>query len=132
MPSGAVLLCPWLDLTLSGQSYAKLIRKDPMLTNPSMKLFSKLYIGSQDPTNPFASPIFGDYHGFPPLMIQAGEHDILRSDAEKLAKKAIEQGVSVSFTNWKGMFHVWQFYGRILPEAERAVDEIGRFVRLIT
>jgi acetyl esterase/lipase len=132
MPKGAVLLCPWLDLTLSGESYRKLKRRDPMLTEGSMRYFAKNYIGKEDPRHPYASPIFGDYTGFPPMLVQAGEHDILRSDAEHFSKKAEEQKVATQLHVWKGMFHVWQFYARILPEAEQAIEDVGDFVNNVS
>lgn len=128
MPSSAVLLCPWLDLTLSGYSVTHVRRKDPMLTEGNLKFLAAKYIGTEDMKNPYASPIFGDYHGFPPVLVQAGEHDILRSDAERFAEKAQSQGSPTTLHVWKGMFHVWQFYARVLPEAEHAVQEIGKFI----
>lgn len=129
MPKRAILMCPWLDLTLSGDSLHKVKRRDPMLTIRNLHFLAKHYIGKEDPNNPFASPVFGNFQNFPPILVQAGEHDILRSDSERFAKRAKSHGVEVDFKIWKGMFHVWQFYARILPEAEQAVNEIGVFIR---
>jgi hypothetical protein len=55
--------------------------------------------------------------------------EILLSDAESFAAKASEQGVDVTLQVYAGMWHVWQMFAPFLPEAEKAVGEIGKFVR---
>ncbi|MEM7550613.1 MAG: alpha/beta hydrolase [Bacteroidota bacterium] len=129
VPSCAVLVCPWVDLTFSGKSYLEARRKDPMLSKAGLEDFARKYLNGTPETNHYASPLFGDLSDLCPLMIQAGEHDVLRSDSETLAEKALKAGVEVNMKVWKGMFHVWQFYVRILPEARQSLVEIGVYVK---
>jgi acetyl esterase/lipase len=46
-------------------------------------------------THPYASPLFGDFTGLPPLLIQAGESEVLRDEVTLLAHKATLAGVQV-------------------------------------
>ena len=46
-------------------------------------------------THPYASPLFGDFTGLPPLLIQAGESEVLRDEVTLLAHKATLSGVQV-------------------------------------
>lgn len=46
-------------------------------------------------THPYASPLFGDFTGLPPLLIQAGESEVLRDEVTLLAHKATLAGVQI-------------------------------------
>jgi hypothetical protein len=46
-------------------------------------------------THPYASPLFGDFTGLPPMLIQAGESEVLRDEVTLLAHKATLSGVQV-------------------------------------
>ena len=93
-----------------------------------MPIFRDLYLGNSDPRNPLASPVFGDYRGMPPLLIQVGEHEMLRDDSVRVAKKAIADGIAVKLEVWPGMFHVFQSREPLLPEAREAFEHIAAFM----
>ncbi len=88
-------------------------------------------MGKTDPKTPLASPVFGDYHGLPPLLIQVGEHQMLRDDSVRVAKKARPDGTSVKREAWPGMFHVFQSHEPLLPEAKEAIEHIAEFIRSV-
>jgi len=46
-------------------------------------------------THPYASPLFGDFTGLPPLLVQAGESEVLRDEVTLLAHKATLAGVQI-------------------------------------
>lgn len=71
--------------------------------------------------------MYGDFTGFPPLLIQVGTREVLLSDAVRLARRAREGGVDVTLDAWEGMWHVWQDHATA-PEAKQAAAEIGRFL----
>jgi acetyl esterase/lipase len=128
-PSGIIMLCPWLDLSLSGESFLHVEKKDPMLTKKNLQYFAKIYAGNHAINGKLIDPINADFDTFPPVFIQVGEHDILKSDGEKFARRLIGKSSEVDFKEWKSMFHDWQFYYRILPEAKQAISEIGNFIK---
>ena len=127
LPAGGIALSPTTDLTLASASLKTV--SDPILSAKTMPVFRDHYLGKADPTNPLASPVFGDYRGIPPLLIQVGEHEMLRDDSIRVAKKARADGVSVKLEVWPGMFHVFQSHEPLLPEAREAIDHMAEFVR---
>jgi acetyl esterase/lipase len=127
LPAGGIALSPTTDLTLASESLKT--ADDPILSARAMPVFRDHYLGDTDPRNPLASPVFGDYRGLPPLLIQAGEHEILRDDAVRAASKARADGARVSLEIWPGMFHVFQSHDPLLPEARQAVGHIADFMR---
>ena len=86
-------------------------------------------MGDQDPTNPFASPLYGDQDGMPPTLIQVGSEEVLLDDSRRLARKMEAAGVPVVLDIWNKMPHVWQVMSMFLPEGKMAVQRIGIFLR---
>ncbi len=127
LPAGAIALSATTDLTLASDSL-KTVR-DPIISAKTMPVFRELYLGKADPHNPLASPVFGDYHGTAPLLVQVGEHEMLRDDSIRVAKKARSDGISVKLEVWPGMFHVFQSHEPLLPEAREAIDHAANFIR---
>jgi acetyl esterase/lipase len=77
---------------------------------------------------PLISPHYGDFTNLPPLLVQAGEDEILLGDAERLADNSRKAGVNVKLDIWKSMWHVWHINIPFLPEADQAVQELGKFI----
>lgn len=133
MPLGIIAMSPWTDLTASGESYDTNYDKDPLFggTRDSL-IYNKEYICDNDPTNPYISPLFGDFRKFPPMLIQVGSIEMLLSDSVSVAAKAKDQGVKVKLSIYDGMFHIFQMAGKVLPESYNAWIEIGHFIHAIT
>jgi monoterpene epsilon-lactone hydrolase len=127
LPAGGIPLSPTTDLTLASDSLKTV--HDPIISAKTMPVFRDHYLGKTDPRNPLASPVFGDYRGLPPLLIQVGEHEMLRDDSIRVAKKARADGIPVRLEVWPGMFHVFQSHEPLLPEAREAIGHIGEFVQ---
>lgn len=127
LPAGAVCFSPWTDLSGSGESVKRNARRDPMLVSGLIVPAARNYLGDADPTNPLASPLFGDLHDLPPLLIHVGTSEILLSDSIRFAKKAETANVDVSMKVWGDLPHVFHLFARVLPEGRQAIDEMGRF-----
>ncbi|MBQ2945130.1 MAG: alpha/beta hydrolase [Clostridia bacterium] len=126
MPDLFAVISPWSDLSFSGVSYMTNTKTDPTLNEESLKHFASLYIANDDPKNPFISPIYGDFSGFPPVLIIAGTEELLHSDSLLTASALIKGGVKHELYLEKGMWHVYPLYPT--PEAERAKEKIKEFV----
>lgn len=129
LPGLAIGLSPWVDMTTSGFSMRENADKDVMLKPDGVAHFATEYMGSQDPKHPYASPLFADLKGLPPIMLQAAGDEILRDDSVRLAAALREAGVKVELDVWPGLFHVFEFAWRWLPQAESGIQKIGDFVR---
>ena len=127
LPAAGIALSPTTDLTLASQSLQTV--DDPIISASTMPVFRDHYLGKADPGNPLASPVFGDYHGLPPLLVQVGEHEMLRDDSVRVANKARADGIPVKLEVWPGMFHVFQSHEPLLPEAREAIDHAADFMR---
>lgn len=132
LPKGIVAMSPWTDMTASGTSYDENFEKDPLFgkTRDSL-IYNKDYLGSEDPKNPYLSPLFGDFTDFPPMLIQVGTIEMLLSDSVSVAKKAREQGVKVRLSKYEGMFHVFQRAMLLMPESRKAWVEVEKFIEVL-
>ena len=132
LPGGIIVMSPWTDVTLSGPSYETNYDIDPLFGNSKENmLYDNSYIGDADKKNPYLSPLFGDYKGLPPMLMQVGDLEVLLSDTQSVAEKAKAAGVKVRCTVYNGMFHVFQMGLDLIPESREAWEEAGEFLRII-
>lgn len=130
MPRGIITMSAWTDLTKSGESYQENFDIDPIFGGSTDTLVYKDgYFKEQDPEHPYISPVNGEYDGFPPMLMQVGEYEMLLSDTLTVARKAKQVGVQVKEHVYPGMFHVFQMGMLMYPEARQAWVEVGRFIR---
>lgn len=127
--SGAgILLSPWLDLTLSGESMTTKADAELILSPELLAYWGGLYRGELTEEDPRVSPLFADLDGLPPLLVQLGTDEVLLDDATRLAAKTGDGAVTLRV--WEDMFHVWPVLGAgLVPEAQDALDEIAAFLR---
>lgn len=129
LPKALVLLSPWLDLTMGGESYSVLADRDIFSRPEQLKAMARTYLGrNHAPDDPAASPVLGDLSGLPPMLVHAGGHDITLDDSHLLARCAAEQGGRVEVEVFPGMCHHFQVFAE-LPEAAQSLTRIGDFLR---
>jgi acetyl esterase/lipase len=130
MPAAAVLFSPMTDLTVSGDSYATKAGLDPSISARAIRTRVRDYLGATGtaPADPLVSPVFADLSGLPPLLIQAGSHEVLLDDATSLAVKAAADGVAVILDITPGVPHVFQAFAAVLDEGDTALDRAARFI----
>ncbi|WP_238655226.1 alpha/beta hydrolase [Paenibacillus piscarius] len=131
LPAGACLLSPHADLVhLDGDSYDSCAELDPTGSREANQQLLQAYMGDFASDYPaLLSPLRMDLHGLPPMLIQAGQHEVLRSDAERLAEQAMAAGNSVELEIWENMWCAFQLLAAMLPESARAIEHIGSFIR---
>jgi acetyl esterase/lipase len=126
LPSAAACLSPVADLTHPDDLHQGF--KDPLLPPKAVQFYTKSYLGSHDARDPLISPVFGDWRGLPPLLVHAGEDEILRQDAVRISSLAKAAGVDVRLEIYPRMWHVWQI-NLALPQATQSLDDIAQFLR---
>ena len=129
LPSCGYLMSPYVDLTLSGETLAAKREVDPLLTPDGLRARVPDYVGGADASDPLISPIFGDLRELPPLLIQVGSHEVLLSDALRLAARAAISDVPVTLDVTPGVPHVFQAYAGLLDEAGAALDRASDFLK---
>jgi acetyl esterase/lipase len=126
LPSAAACLSPVTDLT--PRDNLRQGFKDPLLSPKAVKFYNQSYVGNNDAHNPLISPVFGNLWGLPPLLVHAGEDEILRDDAVRITSLAGSAGVDVRLEIFRRMWHVWQI-NLALPQAIQSLDDIARFLK---
>jgi acetyl esterase/lipase len=129
LPRAAVLLSPWTDLSVSSPSYERKRKLDPLIEREGLAEAGKLYAGARDLRDPMASPLFGELHGLPPLLIHVGGDETMLDDSRIFAEKAKAAGVDVTYTLFDGMWHVHHTGAPELPEAVAGYNDIAAFIR---
>jgi epsilon-lactone hydrolase len=124
LPAAAACLSPLTDLTNSDAQHPGF--KDPVLPPQAVRFYNKSYVAQNDARDPLISPVFGNLHGLPPLLVHAGEDEILRQDAVRIASLAKSVDVDVRLEIYPRMWHVWQLY-LTLPQAMQSLDDIALF-----
>jgi len=132
LPAGAVLYSPWTDLAATGASIRENDGRDPMFCGNVFARVAPLYLGDASATDPYASPLYADFHGLPPLFMLAGSTETLLDDTRRVAERARAAGLSVECGIGRDLPHVWPIYAPFMPEARRALDDSARFVTRVT
>jgi monoterpene epsilon-lactone hydrolase len=128
LPAAAFVMSPYVDLTLAGTTMETRRKVDPLLSRELLQARIPDYTGGQDAALGLISPIFADLSGLPPLIIQAGSHEVLLDDAVRLAGQAASADVEVTLEITPGVPHVFQAYSPMLDEAGAALDRAGQLL----
>lgn len=128
-PACALLFSPWVDMTVSADSYNCNAQRDPVLNRAMMQALAEQYLGTQPRKTHLASPVFADLGGIAPLRILVGSTECLLDDAIALARAAGLADVSVRLEIWPGMFHIWPNYHQVLAQGRQAIDRAGLLLR---
>ncbi|MBN2007774.1 alpha/beta hydrolase [candidate division KSB1 bacterium] len=129
LPAGAVTLSAWTDLTNSGESFHSNSEVDSLCWKDAQIVFSKYYAGDNDPSHSLISPLFGDLAGLPPLLMYAGNDELMRDDSTRFAERAQKAGVDVTLRIGEGLFHCYPACAPMFPEATTAMNEICAFIK---
>ena len=128
MPAAAFVMSPMTDLTFAWASMETRRKADPLFSPGAAPGTGRRLLGGPDAALPLISPIFADLSGLPPLLIQAGTHEVLLDDAVRLAEQAAAADVEVTLDITPGVPHVFQAYYAILDEGAAALDRAGQFL----
>ena len=126
LPGRLILMSPWTDMTASGASYQERKALDPSITEDYIHAVRSAYAGDANVEDPQLSPLFGDFTGFPPTLIQVGSNEILYSDSAMLRQRMTAAGVVCRMEEWQDMWHVFQMFP--IRKAAQAMEHIGQFL----
>jgi acetyl esterase/lipase len=127
LPAAVVLFSPWTDLAATGESLVTNDERCALFRGAKIGPGALYYLGTADPRNPLASPLYGDLTGLPPMLIHVGENEVLLDDSRRFAERARAAGVSVEVKIWPVVPHDWQLVPA-MPEAKRSMREAAGFL----
>ena len=148
LPAGIIAISPWTDLTMSGASYEKNLKKDPSMTKEKLKYYADCYLYGAKTTEknlypivnenaeedasikrqPLVSPLFAELDRMPPSLIFVGGDEIMLDDAALMHEKLLEAGCRSELVVTPEMWHGYVLYG--LKENEGDFDRIRKFIRV--
>jgi acetyl esterase/lipase len=128
LPAAAFVMSPYVDLTLAGTTMETKRDVDPLLSRELLQPRVADYVPGLDAALGLISPVFADLSGLPPLIIQAGSHEVLLDDAVRLARQAATADVEVTLDITPRVPHVFQAYSAMLDEAAAALDRAGQLL----
>jgi acetyl esterase/lipase len=129
LPAAAVTMSPWTDLALTGESLRTRADVDVMIKPAGVPDTVAAYLAGADPRHPYASPLYAQLHGLPPVLIHVGDAEVILDDSTRFAAKAREAGVDVTLEVWDEMPHVFPAFAGFLPESDQAIEHIGGWLR---
>lgn len=122
LPKGLILICPWLDVSVSHPDQPAIEPRDCVLTIGGTHAAAKLYARDLPLSDPKVSPLFGNWDGLPPILMFGGGDDILVPDARRLKDKL----PSVDYLEEVGMMHDWPIF--FLRESRAAQVRMAEFI----
>lgn len=135
LPKGVIAISPWTDIETTVPSREENKYNDILLGIEGCSLYNDVmdstYFSGTDLKNPYISPVYGDYTGFPSLLIQVGSYDLLRDDSIAVVKAAREAGVNVWYTMYEGTSHDFQITLPMMEESQKAWEEMKLFFESI-
>ena len=130
LPAASMTLSAWTDMTLSGDSYVANRDKDALFRQEIVEGLVQMFLGLDgDRHDPFASPLFADLAGLPPIYLQAGEDEGLLDDSRQFAARARQAGVDVRLDVFPGMLRTFQMTAGRAPEADDALQRLAAWAR---
>lgn len=128
LPAAAVVLSPVTDFKCTGESY-RTNAKVCLAPEGTAPAFAKHYAGNNNLSLPYISPLYGELHGLPPILIYVGGDETLLDDSTRFAEKAKATGVDVTLMVGEGLFHCYPAMAPLFPEAQQAMEEICGFIK---
>lgn len=128
-PLGVFALSPLADMTFSGPSITENATRDVLLSPGRIEEMREMFLAGQDPDDPRASPLRGQYAGAPPVWMVVGDTEILRDDALRMQAVLEAQGVRSVLTVARDHPHVWPLFHNVLPEAKACLRDLADWIR---
>jgi acetyl esterase/lipase len=129
-PACVFAFSPFTDFSLSGESISQNAASEVLLPPERLTQLRDRVLAGADARDPRISPLFGSFKGAPPVLVQVARSEILLDDSRRMAEVLRRDGVDVTLQEWGNLPHVWQFFHGWLPEARKALADLGRFIHL--
>jgi epsilon-lactone hydrolase len=129
LPAVTMLMSPWTDMEVDGESYDFNRDKDPFFKKEVVTGLAQGFLGGADPRDPLAGPLHADLAGLGPVCIQVGGDEALLDDARRLDEQLAKAGVDVRLDVFPGMLHTFQMAAGRAPEADDAIRRMSGWVR---
>lgn len=129
LPACAVCFSPWTDLAGAGESHHFNEGRCAMFRMENNDDFAAAYLGDASPRDPYASPVYADLSGLPPLLLQVGSTELLLDDARRVHHKIQAARGTSRLEIYEDVAHCWQMLDGFVPEARASLRQAASFIR---
>ncbi len=129
LPAALVPISPWTDMEGAGESMKTRVAHDMIVSPLAITQLSGVFLQGGSTRDPYASPLYADLKGLPPIYIQVGDEEVLLDDSVRFADLAKKAGVDITLEIFPEMQHVFQIGAGMLPEADAAIAKIGAWLK---
>ena len=127
MPACGILISPWTDLAITGESVISCASSDPIVKRDALSEFGAMYLGGALPTTPLASPLYANFNGLCPLLVQVGGSEVLLDDSLRLQQKLESAAVTSELQVWDDVVHAWHLFAPILEKGKEAINDVAKY-----
>jgi acetyl esterase/lipase len=131
-PACGVCFSPWTDMAGTGASANSNAGRCEMFYSANIAEFAAAYLGDTDRFDPYASPVYADLCGLPPLLFQVGDKELLLDDSRRVHRKLQAAGGVSQLEIYEDVAHGWQMLDGLVPEATDALRQASEFIRKYT
>jgi epsilon-lactone hydrolase len=128
LPAAGVCICPWTDLAATGETLRTNNGRCASFLPATIPKYARVYLGDASDRDPYASPVFGDLSGLPPLLLQAASNELLLDDARRIHLQVEKAGGISELEVFDDLFHDWPILDGFLPEARLALEQAAAFL----
>lgn len=127
LPAAVIAMSPVTDFAATAASLVTNAANDPFMGKAELTVIHDAFARDRSAVDPQISPLYANFSGFPPLLIQVGSRETLLDDSRRLADKVKQAGGNVSLEIWPGMIHQWQIFPFWLDDARRSNERMADF-----
>jgi acetyl esterase/lipase len=129
-PAGIVGLSPWLDFDHRSKVSHHNAKRDAYIPVRKLRRVGRMALGCR--VEEHHSPVNADLAGLPPTLIICAEDEVLRVDAEMMAERLLDAGVTCTLQVWERQVHAFPVIADLNPESLAAIEEIAVFATDVT
>ncbi len=131
LPGAIVSISPWVDLTLTNETYTSNADRDRLLSLPLAQFFRSSWLDGTgvSPEDPRVSLLFADLSGLPPIAVSWGSDEVLAGEDAEFARRLEAAGNEVLVRAVDEGQHSYIIGAGWVPEVDEAIAEIGRWLK---
>ena len=129
LPGAVMAGTPWSDIGKVGDTYFSNEGDDNVLVSYEgwLKEAALVYANGHDLTDPYLSPVYGDYSKFPPLMLVSGTRDLFLSNTVRVQEKMLKAERPVELVVYEGISHAQYYFNPDAPETKQHYVNVTNF-----
>ena len=131
LPGAIVSISPWVDITMSNETYNSNAERDRLLSRPLAEFFRSSWldgtgVGFDDPR---VHLLAADLSGLPPTAVSWGADELLAGEDAEFARLLEAAGNDVLVREVEGGQHSFIIGAGWVPEVDEAIAEIGKWLQ---